>query len=112
MSRNYTEEQTTELTERYLAAKSYEEQQALLKELAVKFDKSESSVRSKLVKLEIYQRAPHVSAVTKKKPETKIQIVKKLENLTGLNLDGLDKSPKLTLDRLLDYIEVLEENKK
>lgn len=104
-SRNYTQEQTDELTRAYLSAEGYEKQQEVIKELARKFNKPEASIRSKLVKLKVYVSAPHISGVTNKKPETKIQIVRKLENLTGLNLEGLDKSPKLTLDRLYTYME-------
>lgn len=104
-SRNYTEEQTDELTHAYLSADGYEKQQEVIKELARRFNKPEASVRSKLVKLKIYVSAPHISGVTNKKPETKIQIVHKLESLTGLNLEGLEKSPKLTLDRLYTYME-------
>ena len=104
-TRNFSVEETAALLDAYNEAPTYEEQQEIIKEFAAKFHKPESSIRSKLVKLKVYKSAPKISGVLGRKPETKIELVKKMEKITKLNLEGLDKAPKLTLDRLLKFME-------
>ena len=104
----YTPKQETELKEGYEACGTHEERDDFMLKFRLKYDKTSRSLVAKLAKLGIYKAKPKVSTVTGEKAETKEQMVGKIARSLGMKedeLDGLDKSPKLTLVRLLKRLE-------
>jgi hypothetical protein len=60
------------------------------------------SIIAKLSKAGVYVVPTRISKVTGDVPETKVQLVKKIEEKLGIDdLYGLDKAPKLTLLKIL-----------
>lgn len=109
MTRNYTLEETEKLKKAYLEAPSYDEQQKVIKQYAEIYCKPEASIRAKLVKEKVYKSAVRLSAITGGPATTKLEIIQRMEKITGLSLVGMEKASKLTLHKLLNY---LEENEK
>ena len=98
----YTEEQERELYDTYADAKTDEDRDLVVEQFINKYGKSKRSIIAKLSKMGIYVSKVKVSKVTGAKPETKEQLVKRIEEHLGIGgLDGLDKAPKLTLLKLL-----------
>ena len=101
----YTPEQETELGN-YTNLSTDDERENFILKFMAKHDKSNRSLVAKLSKMGIYKARPKVSTVTGEKAETKEQIVGKIARKLGMSeLEGLDKSPKLTLVRLLKRLE-------
>ena len=108
----YTPEQEAELKEGYTFIignddKSYEERDDFMLKFRLKHDKTSRSLVAKLAKMGIYKAKPKISTVTGEKAETKEQIVGKIAKSLDMKedeLEGLDKSPKLTLVRLLKQL--------
>ena len=99
----YTKEQTQELIEAYTQCTNQEQHLAVVDAYASKFGKSKTSVIAKLSKAKVYVKYDTVSKITKGRPKTRLQIKEELEDITGVNLQGLEIAPKLTLLRLLEY---------
>jgi hypothetical protein len=92
---NYTKEQVTEMTTEYLENPTKE----TVEHIAEGMGKSVRSVIGKLSTEGVYVKAVKVTK-TGKPQVTKAQWVAKLEEVTGQELIGLDKAPKVTLERL------------
>lgn len=103
MQLKYTIEQEEELKLYALISGDTEREDFILKFMQ-KHDKSSRSLIAKLSKMQLYKARPKMSTVTGEKAETKKQMVGKIARNLGVKedeLEGLDKSPKLTLVRLL-----------
>lgn len=74
-----------------------ENEQALA--LAKEFGKDVRSVRAKAVRMGIYKKAEKKST-NGGKVETKEQIAADISKLVGANMEGLEKAPKLALQRV------------
>ena len=106
----YTPEQETELKV-YEECTSHDEREEFILKFMVKHDKTSRSLIAKLAKMGIYKARPKMSTVTGEKAETKEQMVGKIARNLGMKedeLEGLDKSPKLTLVRLLKRLAEFE----
>lgn len=105
MELKYTAEQESELINLYNACGTHEDRENVILKFMGKHGKSKKSVIAKLSKSGQYIPKPKISKVTGEKPETKEQMVQKICFNLGLNeLEGLDKAPKLTLQRLLSRL--------
>ena len=106
---NYTEEQESVILKRAVPELSYDEQTALVKELADEFGRTVPSVRSKMVKLGVYQKKEYATK-TGVKPETKEAIVSDIATTLGVDADsslaGLEKATKNCLILLRKTIMV------
>jgi hypothetical protein len=114
---NYTAEMTATMIERYEAVgegvteADHDARAEVVKELAAEFKKSERSIRSKLVREEVYIKRGETSTVTGEKPEKKEVIAARLVAAVGdvtidgkvrkLNADSLAKANKTDLSILL-----------
>lgn len=93
---NYTEEQTTEMVERYDAAETDEERAGAVDSLAEEFGKTVRSVRAKLVREGVYVKKTYKTK-TGGKAETKEEIVQDIAeilNVSSEQLNGLEKATK------------------
>jgi len=118
MEIKYTKEQEDELIGGYTSvaemnidatSKQDEREDYILKYMA-KHSKSKKSVIAKLSKSGVYITRPKVSKVTGTKPETKEQMLTSIALKLGMSfedLEGLDKGPKLSLQRLLKRVSEL-----
>lgn len=98
----YTKEQERELYDSYKECENQEDRERVIEAFASKHNKLKRSVIAKLSKMDIYVTALKISKVTGNIPETKQQLVDRIEKHLGIQgLDGLDKAPKLTLLKLL-----------
>ena len=102
-SKNYTDEQTTELVEAYTGAgtdnENAEARESVVKEYAYAFAKSTRSIVAKLVREKVYIRKAAVSK-SGDKPETKEAICAQLATMFGVTSDqlgGLEKATKKAL---------------
>ena len=105
MAVNYSKEVTEQLIKRYQASPS----KTTVEELAKEFNRTTKSIIGKLSREGVYVREVYRSK-TGENPVTKLELVEDIAELlgtTGEDLDGLEKSPKLTLKKLKDYIEPL-----
>ena len=122
---NYTAEMTADMVETYSAAgvgvteADHDARAKVVKDLAEKYGKSERSIRSKLVREEVYIKRGETSTVTGEKPEKKEVIAQRLVDAFGespegkkLNADSLAKANKVDLQMLLNYFnaEVVEDS--
>ena len=101
----YTEEQEAEMKELYEAAESDDERSAAVDTLASKYAKSRRMIIAKLSKMDVYVTKSRTSKVTGKKPETKEQMVRRLETKFRWaqgDFQGLEKAPKIVLQKLLE----------
>ena len=95
-----------ELSKAYLSETDYDARRTVIDEFAQKWNKTSRMIIAKLSKMDIYETKPNVSKVTGEKPQTKEQIVTKIEKLLNAgSLDGLQKAPKLVLLALLRRLE-------
>lgn len=104
MAIKYTPEQETELFEAYSVADSNDERDEVVMKYTTKFSKPKRSIIAKLSKMGIYVSKVRQSKVTGNKPETKEQLVTKIESRFGVEdgqFMGLEKAPKLVLVKLL-----------
>lgn len=112
----YTQLQEIALRDGYLqfGANDHDEREQFIAQYMLKHEKSKKSVIGKLSKMKdtngvpIYIPRPKISKVTKGAPETKAQMVEKIAHKLGLDiakLEGIDKSPKLSLLNLLRRLE-------
>jgi len=100
----YTPEQEKELFDSYMKANTVEERDELVVAFATKWQKPNRSIIAKLSKMGIYISKAKISKVTGNKPETKEQLVRKIETRFGVSDEefmGLEKAPKLVLVALL-----------
>lgn len=104
----YTKEQEEELLEGYPACETDDERDDFMLKFQAKHDKSSRSLIAKLSKMGIYVIKPKLSKVTNEKAETKEQMVGKITRKLGFKdgeLEGLDKTPKLVLVKVLKRLE-------
>lgn len=73
--------------------------QLTVAEISSQTGKSERSIVGKLSRMGIYQRKVYLSK-NGENPITKLEIVSRLSNKLGIDLEGLEKAPKSTLQRL------------
>lgn len=106
----YTKEMTTQLIQDYLRMTSEVSSSALssgvIKELALKYGKSDKSIVGKLAVEKVYKKKVYLSKVGLI-PETKKEIIAKLSNALGIDpekLQGLEKAPKNELMLVLGAI--------
>lgn len=92
---NYTEETTKYIVSEYTKEPSRETVDALSQELG----KTAKSIIGKLSKEGVYRREVYTTKLGDK-PVTKLEIVAEISNALGINLEGLDKAPKRTLQSL------------
>lgn len=116
MNITYTQLQEIELRDGYLQFKDddHDQREAFIAQYMLKHGKSKKSVIGKLSKMKdtngvpIYIPRPKLSKVTKTHPETKAQMMEKIAHKLGMDiakLEGIDKSPKLSLLNLLRRLE-------
>ena len=104
MKQKYTEKQEDEMKALYEGARSDAERAEVVLDLAERYEKTDRMIIAKLSKMKLYKTIPKVSKVTGKKPETKEQLVKRLEakfNWPPGDFAGLEKAPKIVLLKLL-----------
>lgn len=100
----YNEDQEQEMYALYTAAETHEERAKVVEFLATKYRKNTRMITAKLSKMDIYITVPRVSKVTGVKPETKEQMVRRLEkkfDWPSGDFAGLEKCPKVVLQKLL-----------
>jgi len=100
----YTNEQEEEMFDSYSKANTPDERDVIVLHLVAKFGKPKRSIIAKLSKMGIYISKANISKVTGNKPETKEQLVAKIEDRFGVEDGawiGLEKAPKLVLVGLL-----------
>ena len=104
MEIKYTDEQAKELVDGYVAATTHDERDDYILIFMGKHKKSKKSVIAKLSKCGKYIVKPKLSKVTGGTPETKKQMLEKIALKLGMSveeLEGVDKSPKLSLQNML-----------
>ena len=104
MTIKYTEDQEKVLFDAYSVCDTVEERDAVVIKYATEWKKPVRSIIAKLSKMGIYVSKVRQSKVTGNKPETKEQIVAKIEKRFGVlesEFMGLEKAPKLVLVKLL-----------
>jgi hypothetical protein len=98
---------TKELTAQIIAIYQEDPTRDTVDELAIKHERSVKSIIGKLSKEGVYRREVYVTK-TGDKPVTKLELVGELEVLLDIeSLEGLEKSPKPVLVRLLAEIKAL-----
>lgn len=101
----YTHEQGDELHDAYIVADGDDERKDVVVKYARLWNKPTRSIIAKLSKMGVYKSIARTSKVTGDKPETKEQLVRKLES-KFFAIDGawagLEKAPKLVLVALLN----------
>ena len=119
----YTQEQEHELKADYaaIAVDDHDTREKFILVYMHKHKKSKRSVIAKLSKMSnsngepLYIARPKVSKVTNEKPQTKDQMVGNLTTMLGFStgeLEGLDKTPKLVLDKLVKRLFEDQESRK
>ena len=101
----YTPEQEEKMYDMYKAAETADAREQVVLHLVSEWDKPKRSIIAKLSKMKIYISKARISKVTGNKPETKEQLVVKIEQRFGVEKDsfmGLEKAPKLVLTALLE----------
>lgn len=101
----YTKEQEEEMYALYTAAETPEERDEVVERLMAMYGKTKKMIVAKLSKMEIYIKKPNTSKVTGGRPETKEKMVQRLEVKLGWppgDFEGLEKAPKLVLQKLLE----------
>jgi len=83
----YTEEQEKELFTAYSSANEAEQREAIVVAFATKWQKPKRSIIAKLSKMGIYISKAKISKVTGNKPETKEQLVRKIESRFGADIE-------------------------
>ena len=90
----YSPEQERELHDGYVDAETDEQRDKIMLDFENKHFKSKKSIVAKLSKMGIYKTKLKVSKITGNEPETKKQLVAKLEKMYGwVGCDGLDNPP-------------------
>jgi len=88
----------------YITDASQEERDEAVLDLAEQLGNTKRSIIAKLSKMRIYKSKARTSKVTGGKAETKEQLVRRIEERLGYELEefeGLEKAPKLVLLKLL-----------
>ena len=97
---NYTAEQEAELQQ------LYQEEGMDVEALAEHFGKTERSIRSKLVRMQIYR--PAEKTATRATGPTKKELLRDLEQLE-YNTAGLDAATKEALSHLLNFVQKVKQ---
>jgi len=101
----YSPEQEEKMYDLYSAADTPEGREQVVMQLATEWGKPKRSIIAKLSKMKIYISKAKISKVTGRHPETKEQLVVKIEVRFGVEegkFMGLEKAPKLVLKALLE----------
>jgi len=101
----YTDKQENEMRELYEAAETDDERSEVVDKLTAMYAKSRRMIIAKLSKMQVYVTKSRTSKVTGKKPETKEQMVRRLETKFRWaqgDFQGLEKAPKIVLQKLLE----------
>lgn len=98
---NYTKEETENLVELYNNNTSIEE-------LAQRFEKSKRSIIGKLSREGVYRKETYKSK-SGEDPVTKLELVVEMSEILGIDLPGLEKSPKQTLRIILEKLRAMSE---
>lgn len=113
MNIKYSTDQEKELINGYTELTDQDSRELFIEQFRAKHKKSKASVIAKLSKLKdegghpLYIARPKISKITGGEPTTKKQILQSIANNLGCDiskLDGIDKSPKLSLLNLKDLI--------
>ena len=98
----YSKEQEGEMYDCYKEATTDDEREAVVEMFVLKYKKQKRSIIAKLSKMGIYKSKIKLSKITGRKAETKESMVKRLEEMYDWpECVGLDKAPKLTLQKML-----------
>lgn len=109
----YTKEQERELYDKYKECTTADERDVVIEAFEKQHNKTKRSITAKLSSMDIYVPKTKISKVTGIEPETKKQVVEKIEKLLNApsQLASLEKASKLTLMKLLGIILELSEIK-
>jgi len=106
----YTVEQETQMLDAYTKAETTEQRAQVVIDLAITLSKPTRSIIAKLSKMGIYISKAKISKVTGNKPETKEQLVRRVEKRFGAAPEdymGLEKAPKMVILDLLNKNPIL-----
>lgn len=82
----------------------YLDEKISIEEISEQIGKSIPSIRSKLVRTGIYKKVNYTNE-KKTGPGIK-QLVRDIENITGLHFDALSRANKSDLLRLIDWVKI------
>lgn len=109
MAKVWTEENSAKLTATYEAAVEANNgkalEQAQLKAIGQQFDVTENSVRQKLVSMKVYVSPDAKAKVGNPSATRKVQVVERIAQTTGLEVDSLEKANKAELEALAAFVE-------
>lgn len=100
---NYTEDQTQYITKKYIENPTRE----TVDRLALELEKTAKSIIGKLSREGVYKRQAYTTKMGLP-PVTKTEIVSNIEHMLDLDCDdlkGLEKTPKLVLQKLEKVLE-------
>ena len=76
--------------------------------IATKLGKSPRSIIGKLSRLGVYEKKQYIGK-TGERPVTKLEYCARIARHLGLELEGLEKTPKHTLREMADRLDEMEE---
>jgi len=103
----YTNEQEAEMYDKYKAATDADMREAVVLKLVKDWGFPKRSIIAKLSKMGIYVSKAKISKLTGNKPETKEQLVGRIETRFDIipgSWIGLEKAPKMVLVALLSCV--------
>jgi hypothetical protein len=101
----YSEQDERFMAETYDPLASEAERDEAVEIIMRKLDKTKRMIVAKLSKMDLYVKKSRVSKVTGKSPETKEQMIRRLETKLGWppgDFEGLEKAPKIVIQKLLE----------
>ena len=101
MASSYSETEVQKMIEKYTSNPCLE----MVDRLSVEFNRPRKSIIAKLVKEGVYVTKGYLSK-TGETPVTKLQLVRTIEDNLDNSYPGLDKTPKTTLKKLAEDIEL------
>lgn len=109
---NFTEAQTVELRDGYLARVGYDDKRAFIAEFAAKHGKTDRSCIAKLSNLKVYAKKVHVTK-TGGAVESKESLAGRIADALGVTAEmaeSLTKANKAILQKLAEVLEAEPEN--
>ena len=106
----YTTEETNELIAGYKACESEIERKEYMDNISVRWSRSISSIRAKLVSEKVYISKKRTSKITGGTPKSKEFMVDEMEKEFDFpigSLEGLEKAPKLVLVTIYERLKKL-----
>lgn len=110
----YTQEQEQLMKRLYEDAQTEEEREEVVEELAERLNKNKKAIIAKLSTMRIYVRKERKSKVLDGPPETKAQLVARLEaklRVSPGTFESFEKATKLALQTLLQKVRTVDERK-